>query len=140
MNRRDFLTNLGIATTAPLAFSSASTATEELESEYDILGDEINAGKSMLFRRGTEGEVLIRVDKKDEVEDPRLQIINQREHTPRYNYPIDTAEDAVPPHLAETKAVVYYSEPRRMHILDYYDSSERREGWVSASKIEGIRD
>lgn len=138
MNRRDFLENIGIATTAPLAFHTGGKATDELEAEYSALGDVVNQGDSMLFRRGREGEVLIEVDKTDEVEDPRLRIINQTEYTPRYNYPLQ--EDAVPPHLAEEKAVVYYSDPKRMHILDYYGGSRRYNRWTSASEVEGIRD
>lgn len=128
MKRRDYLTNLGIATTAPLAVGSAEEAAGELQDDSSILGDRINEGSRLTFRRGVEGDVLVSVDKFDEVERPEIIIRFQNSSISPYKFPLQ--EDAPEPHVGDTIALVYHNRPfKKTYLIEYYGGIHRVKGW-----------
>lgn len=143
MKRREYLTDLAIATTAPLVGRSADQATEDLTSESSVdmpdmeYCDRLNAGPREIFRRGEWGEILVSRDKPDEVENSYVKAINQQSRELIDEIPI--YEDTPVSHIGDHNTIVYtyHREQKYSYFLPYYPSESRYgtsyavQGWVS---------
>lgn len=128
MKRREYLQNLSVAATAPLAFNAAKEAAQDLSEDWDKL----DTGHRVAHKRGVEGEILFYVDKFDEVDEPKLTVRNS--HTGKVVDSIHIHEEYPEPYVGDSQSVVYtvLSDEKFTVSVPYYDEIKYGErGWIS---------
>lgn len=133
MKRRDYLENVSAVATSPLVLPYVSEAAENLRKGGENQSwDKLDTGHRIVHKRGVEDEILVYVDKFDEVDEPKLTVRNT--YTGEVVDYIHIYEEYPEPYIGESLSVVYtiLSDEKFTVSVPYYDEIKYGErGWIS---------
>lgn len=127
MKRREYLENISAAATAPLALSAAEQAAADLSEDWK----KFDTKNRRAHRRGEEGEILVYVDKFEEVEKPKLTVRNM--NTGEVVDYIHIFEEYPEPHIGHTQSVVFskFDGNKYTCFVPYYSKIKYGvKGWI----------